>query len=98
MPFPLSVVEFKDLYPAFATTDDALVQARLDMAARRTPESIWEEQAADGQGLLAAHLLSIEPFGQPDARIELDDGESVYLRARRRIKEEIAPAVAPRTT
>ncbi len=97
MPYPLTATAFKAAYVVFADLDDTQVQPHLDAAARRTPEGVWGDRAEDGHGLLTAHLIAISPLGR-DARLKSDDGETTWGMERRRMEDELGPAVTPRVT
>ena len=80
---------FKTRWTDFAPTSDALVQSALDEAARRTDERVFGTRYDDAVGLLAAHNLSISPFGQ-QARLETDKGETTYMTALKLLRRERA--------
>lgn len=93
----LTLAQFRELFADFAGAPDALVEARLAEAARRTPSSVWGDQTSDGHGWLTAHLLAQTSFGQ-QARLANEDGTSSYGKVREDMEMELGPAVAPRTT
>ena len=59
MATPMTVSEFKIRYPQFASTPDETVQLYLDDAALLLNEERWSDLYAKGQGLLAAHELTL---------------------------------------
>ena len=83
----LTVKQFKNEYPQFRQTDEALVSAKLAAAGRRIG-ALWADRADDGQGLLAAHLLSIAPGGE-NARLQKDMGKTIYQDEYEQMKLEI---------
>jgi hypothetical protein len=93
----LNLATFRARFPEFADADDALVQEKLDEAARRTPAGEWTTVENDAHAYLAAHLLALSPFGR-DARLSEKDGSSTYGTVRETMEAERGPAYATRTT
>jgi hypothetical protein len=60
----VTVSRFKKAFPEFEKTQETLCLQKLDAAGRRIAATIWGDKAADGQMLLAAHLLAISPQGE----------------------------------
>ncbi len=50
--------------PEFAPTDDAVVQAAITAAANEVDDAVFGVKTDEAVSLLAAHKLSISPFGQ----------------------------------
>ena len=80
---------FKIRWAEFAPTPDAVVQAALDEATRRTDERVFGDRYDDAIGLRAAHNLSLSPFGQ-QARLESDKGTDTYQAERDTLIQERA--------
>lgn len=80
---------FRARWTEFAPTADAVVQAALNEAARRTDARVFGDRTDDAVGLLAAHNLSISPQGMP-ARLESKDGETTYMVALKLLRRERA--------
>lgn len=68
---------FRTRYPEFSQVPDDLVQAHLDDAALSIDAAIWGARADVGQGLLAAHTLSLSPWGQ-GVKLSAKDGTTTY--------------------
>lgn len=68
---------FKARWRDFVPTDDDVVQAALDEAARSVDDRYFGDKTDDAVGLLAAHKLASSPFGQ-SARLANDDGTTTY--------------------
>jgi hypothetical protein len=64
MATPMTPAEFKLRYPQFATLDDAVIQLRLDDATLLMNEERWCDLYAMGQGLLAAHELTLAALNE----------------------------------
>lgn len=94
MGFPLNLATFRERYPEFEQTPDALVQAKLDAAERSTNSTVWGELAEDGHGLLAAMLLAHSPYGR-DARLVDEEGESVYSKEYNRLARLVGVSHRP---
>lgn len=86
---PRTPTEFKSQFRAFTLVDDAVVQAKLDEAYVRTGPS-WGALQDQGAMTLAAHLLAIDPLGEPSARqAEQNDGSSTYLHEWERMLRQV---------
>lgn len=53
-------LDVKTAAPEFAALDDAVVQAEIDRAERRTNRAAWGVKADDSVTYLAAHLLTVQ--------------------------------------
>jgi len=84
----LNLAGFRALFPEFAKANDALVQSRLDQAAKRLDVAVWGIRIDEGHGLLTAHLLALSPFGQA-ARLVSDKGQTTYGKQYQDILPEI---------
>lgn len=84
----LDLAAFRLEYPEFQSAEDAFVSAYLARAARRIDPRIWGELAAEGHGLLAAHLVATSPYGQM-ARMVSADGDSTYGKAFRTLVAQV---------
>ncbi len=83
----VKVRKFKAEFPEFRATDDALIQAKLNQAARRIHAPVWGDMADDGVMFLAAHLVSISPTGE-HARLKPGE-ETQYEKEWNRMKREV---------
>lgn len=74
----MTVAEFKVAFPAFVNTPTADVQARLTVAERQTPASVWDDDTDRDEciGLRTAIALAQEPGGR-DMQLQ-PDGRTVY--------------------
>lgn len=68
---------FRAVYKEFVPIADAVIQERLDAAAREVDPRRYGAETDHAVGLRAAHKLATAPFGQ-SARLTSDAGGSVY--------------------
>jgi hypothetical protein len=99
----LSLADFLQFHPEFASAPTALVQNALDQAGRRTPAEIWGDKADDRQGWMAAYILDQSPFSRSavssaDSAADGTYAPSRYGRVLARMDLEQGPGVAPRVT
>lgn len=92
--YPLDVMTmalstFRVQFPEFVKVPDALVQAHLDAAALEIDDEIWRTKADQGQGYLAAHKLTLSPFGQA-ARLAATNGTTTYFTHYDTLKHQVA--------
>lgn len=80
---------FRARWTEFAPTADAVVQAALDEATRRTDARLFGNRTDDAIGLRAAHNLSLSPGGQ-QARLESEKGTTTYMTELRTLMQERA--------
>jgi len=73
----LTLVSFREEYPEFVPTPDAVVEAKLAAAANGCDERVFGARYDEAVGLLAAHKLSLSPFGS-QARLEKDSTKTTY--------------------
>lgn len=73
----VTVSAFQARRPEFAPTDADVVQVAIDEAARECDPRVFGDRIDDAVSLLAAHKLSISPFGQ-QARQESKDTKTTY--------------------
>lgn len=73
----MDLAAFRVQYPEFVATADATVEAKLAAAETRTDRDAFGDDADAAQGLLAAHLLALSPFGVPARKS--DSTETTYL-------------------
>jgi hypothetical protein len=73
------VATFKARWREFDATDDATLGSALAEAARRCDPRLFGVRTDDAVGLMAAHLLSISPFGT-QARLDSDEADTTYRR------------------
>lgn len=76
----MDLASFRTRYPEFASAEDAQVQASLDDAATVLPVSgaqPWGAYYDQAHGLLAAHRLSISPWGM-QARLDSNSADTTY--------------------
>jgi hypothetical protein len=83
----LTLIQFRDRFPEFATAADALVTACLTAAAGETSATALGTAYDEAHGLLAAHKLAISPFGGM-ARLEAGK-ETTYQQERRALLERV---------
>ena len=81
--------EFIERFPEFRT-GLSLVREVLADATQRVDPTIFGSRTDMAIGLLAAHLLSISPYGRSQ-RLEGDETEDQYLREFDAIRREVAP-------
>lgn len=74
------LADFRIAFPELSSASDALVNVCLARALRSIDSSVWEDEADDGQGFLAAHYVATSPGGVT-ARLQSDKGKSTYLAA-----------------
>lgn len=55
---------FRRRFAEFSKVTDEVIQANLDAALLEIDADIWGAKADQGQMYLAAHLLSLSPYGQ----------------------------------
>lgn len=79
---------FRAQYPEFDATPDALVDAKLADATRRTDADAFGEDADAAIGLYAAHLLEISPQGRPARKEGADKGEDLYYLEWKRLAQQ----------
>lgn len=63
----MDVGPFQAAFPVFRDTDPAFISATLDRAARWVDATVWGTRQTDGIYLLAAHWLTVDPFGTSTA-------------------------------
>jgi hypothetical protein len=72
-----TAASFKEQWPEFAPTPDALVEAKLAAAALQCDARLFGDDTDEAVGLLAAHKLASSPHGAP-ARLDKTDPLTVY--------------------
>src|SRR5437660_717192 len=83
----MDLATFRASFPEFVGTSDATVTAKLAEAAVCVDARL---PLADNRvGYLAAHLISISPFGQ-QARLSSDKGETTYMVEYTRLNRVVA--------
>lgn len=85
----LSLSSFRTRFPEFNPGADALVESCLAEALLSTPADVWGDKADAAQGLLAAHLLALSPFGRT-AKLSSVKGESTYGTQRKAMARALA--------
>lgn len=86
----VSAAAFLIDFPEFDRVDRLLIERKLVLAEKFTPESTWGTNWRDGIMLYAAHLIASTPLGQ-QARLENDDKyETTYLQERRDLERVVA--------
>lgn len=73
----VTVLQFKNEFPEFLETEEAVVQSRLSMANRQINANVWGSKATDGVKMLTAHLLSLSPLGE-QARLKKENRGTIY--------------------
>ncbi len=73
----LSFEDFLSRYPEFKTAPEDLVEGCLEDAALRTDPEVLGDLTDHAHGLLAAHLLSISPWGR-GSRLQKDTRGTTY--------------------
>lgn len=86
----VTAAQFKAEFAEFEGAPNALVQAKLDLALRRTPADVWGDQQDDGIKYLAAHLLALSPKGRELKLIVNRDGETTYGNQRREMENIVS--------
>lgn len=85
----VTVQSFKNTFSEFRKTDDAEVQAKLNLARLSVAPSVWGDKADAGVLYLTAHLLALAPAGQ-NAKLKPENaGKTVYLQHFDRLKREV---------
>lgn len=88
---------FRTHFPSFVRTEDAFVEAKLAEANRLIQGAYWGDLTEDAQLYMAAHLLSLSPYGVNAATSEPNGKTATvysqhldYLRARLPIRGLVA--------
>lgn len=82
-----SAAAFLGVYPEFDGADEALINAKLALAAARTDARAFGSKYEAGVMLLAADLLAKSPEGRR-SRLMMDESRSIYdedLKTMRRV-------------
>lgn len=82
--------EFLARYPEFKTVGTALLNAALADALAQIDASIYGSKKDLAQGLLAAHLLAISPFGRSE-RTEPGSQTTLYWEQYQAVLNQVAP-------
>ena len=69
---------FKVRFAAFAPKSDALVEAVLAEAAAEVDERVYGASYDHAVGLLAAHKLAVDPYGQTARQEGADKSSTTY--------------------
>jgi hypothetical protein len=85
----MNLTAFRVQFPEFAKVPDALVQAHLDAADLEIDAEIWGVKADQGQGYLAAHKLTLSPFGQAARLVSKGEG-TTYFSHYNSLKHQVA--------
>lgn len=85
----MDLATFKTQYPELRSAGDTLLQAFLDAAALEIDLEIWDTLSDQGQGLLAAHNLTMSPWGQA-ARMQPKDGVTTYGQKYEKMQSMVA--------
>jgi len=86
---PLTYEQFIAKFPEFQNTDRTLVLAHLADALLEIDSSIWGPKLAVAQGYLAAHTLTLSPFGQ-NVRMAAKDGTTTYNTHYKRLQRQVS--------
>lgn len=87
---------FIEAFPEFEEAKKKLVEAKIAEATRRVDPEVFRTKADDAIGYLAAHLLSMSPFGQharlipKNAKPTRDDALTTYEREYRALVRSVA--------
>lgn len=73
----MDVSTFCTQFPELANAGEPMLQAFLDAADLEIDRKIWGAKADQGQAYLAAHKLTLSPWGQ-NARLVSTDGKTTY--------------------
>ena len=85
----ITLRQFVRRFPEFRSTDQGVVQARINEAHPRVDEAVWgDDKAATGIAWLAAHMIATSPVGE-QARIADMDGSTRYLKEFKRMMLEV---------
>lgn len=82
----VSYETFVEGFPEFAKAPKTLVDRKIVEASRLVDREVWRDKADDGISYLAAHLLSMSPFGQharlvpPNSKVTREDALTTYER------------------
>lgn len=87
----VTAASLKARWAEFSPTPDAVVDAALAEAVRRTDARVFGDRTDDAVALRACHLLSTGAFGQ-SARLDVKggDGTTTYLAELQRLTRERA--------
>lgn len=85
----ISYADFLVEFAEFSNTAEALVQAKLDEAYRRTPARVWGDLEDDGAKYLAAHLLACSPFAA-ELKLVGKDRSTIYGDERHRLERIVS--------
>jgi hypothetical protein len=72
---------FVEEFEEFTNTSDAVIDAKLAEAYRRTPERVWGDLTDDGAKYLAAHLVAQSPYAR-ELKLVDKDGQTRYGQQR----------------
>jgi hypothetical protein len=64
----VTIESFLKGFPEFKKTDPDLIGAKIDDATRQVDPDIWGDETDMGISYLAAHLISLAPFGTQSRR------------------------------
>lgn len=73
----VTVAAFRVQFPEFTNTNADQLQAHLDAAELEIDREVWGAKGDQGQMYLAAHKLSLSPFGN-NAELAAKGGETSY--------------------
>jgi hypothetical protein len=85
----MDVGTFKQRFPEFGQTPDALIVPNLIAAGRSIDPAVWGGKFDEGQAYLAAHKLALSPYGA-NVRIMVDANRTTYFVEFDRLKREVA--------
>lgn len=88
----MDLAGFRARYGEFRNTPDVLVQLVLDSAALEMTAAVWGTYYDQGQGLLAAHSLTLAPEGVL-ARLAADPKASTYGQQFADLRLEVTAAM-----
>lgn len=77
MPSPLDTSGFLARFPEFEEANPVLIDAKLTEAAHYFDEDLYGDLYPEAVGYLAAHLLSLSPFGT-NARLDKTSDMTSY--------------------
>lgn len=74
----VTLADFRVRFPEFVNVSDGLVQACIDEAVLEIDTEVWGDRAFVGVMYLAAHRLSLSPYGQGARLVGKDDKTTYY--------------------
>ncbi len=85
----VTVQRFKNTFSEFRKTDDAEVQAKLDLARLQVEPSVWGLKTDLGVLYLTAHMVALAPAGQNLKLKPENAAKTVYWQTFTAVKRQV---------